>query len=231
MKTSFQNFYLFLKNPRQLKLSKDKKALTVDFTTLFFIDFAFTALLISAFALLLHFDIIKEYEGIDLLKEYGVLGTFFIACILAPILEELIFRWHLIDLNSAVYFVCLSIGILIISQINGTIMQFGAIVAALVSAVLIIEFLNKKGKFYTAKFWIKIYPFLFYYTAIIFGLVHLSNYKELTVTDPSFVFYIASQTFGGLGLGYLRIKYGLIYSMFFHAFFNLVAVSMAIIFS
>ncbi|WP_420712341.1 type II CAAX prenyl endopeptidase Rce1 family protein [Pedobacter sp. SL55] len=93
-----------------------------------------------------------------------------------------------------------------------------------------ISFLRKKGKFYSIRAWKKNYPFLFYYTAIVFGLIHLSNYKDLTVSDPSFVLYIASQTFGGLSLGYLRIKYGLTYSILFHAFFNLIVFSLAILF-
>ncbi|MNK00062.1 CAAX amino terminal protease self- immunity [compost metagenome] len=230
MKESLQNFYLFLKKPSLIKQSKDKKLLATDFTALFIIDFTFTVLLFSVFGILLHFDIIKEYEGIDIFKEYGALGTLFIACIIAPVLEETIFRYHLRDLNGAIYFIFISIGILIISQIDGIGSQFATIVLALVIAVSVIEFLKKKGRFYSAKFWKKTYPFLFYYTSFIFGLVHLSNYNGLTVSDPSFVFYIASQTVGGLGLGYLRIKYGLVYSMLFHAFFNLVWVLFAILF-
>lgn len=230
MKKSLYAFYLFLKKPTPLKQSKDKRRLMVDFLSLFSLDLIFTALLLSGFYLLLHFNVIKEYDGIDILKEYGILGAFFMACVFAPILEELVFRWHLKDLNGAVYFIFLSFAGLLISQIRGTLIQLGLLVAALAGAVLVIEFLKKKGKFYAIRLWKKKYPFLFYYTAIIFGLVHLGNYKTITVTDPSFVLYIASQTFGGLGLGYLRIKYGLKYSILFHACFNLLCVLLALLF-
>lgn len=157
-------------------------------------------------------------------------GAFAIACIFAPVLEELIFRWHLRDLYGTVYFIFLSLAGLMISQVNSVLIQLGIIITALVAAVLVIEFLKKKGKWYAIRVWKKNYPFIFYYTAIIFGLIHLSNYKELTIADPSFVFYIASQAFGGLSLSYLRIKYGLGYSILFHACFNFVCVLLAILF-
>lgn len=231
MKKSFQDFVFFLKKPSPLKQLKDRKVLIEDFAVLSILYVSFTIVLLSVFGLLLHFNLVNEYKGVDLLKEFGVLGTLFLACIVAPLLEETVFRYHLKDLNGAIYFIFLSLGVLGVSQVTGIRIQFTIIGTALVFAVLVIEFLKRKRRFLVAKFWIRIYPFLFYYTAIIFGLVHLSNYKDLTISDPSFVFYIASQAFGGLGLGYLRIKFGLIYSMLFHALFNLLMVSLVILFS
>lgn len=230
MKKSFQNFIQFLKRPDLIKASKDRKLLMTEFGTLFLIDIIFTALLFSIFGLLLHFNLVKEYNGIDFLKEYGVLGSLALACVFAPFIEELLFRWHLKDLNGSIYFFTLSMGLLITSQISNHWVQFGVIIGAIALAATVISFLRKKPKIYSLKKWKKCYPFLFYYTAVIFGLIHLSNYKELSIADPSFVFYIGSQAFGGLSLGYLRIKYGLIYGMLFHAFFNLVVFSLAILF-
>jgi hypothetical protein len=71
------------------------------------------------------------------------------------------------------------------------------------------------------------YVFLFYYTAVIFGYVHISNIKGLTIADLSFVLYISSQLFGGLTMGYIRLKYGLGYSMLFHGCFNAIAIPIA----
>lgn len=230
MQKSLQNFVAFLKKPKPLKQLKDKKLLLRDFTTLFILYVSFTTVLLSVFGLLLHFNLIKEYKSIDFLKEFGVLGTLFLACIIAPLVEETVFRYHLKDLNGAIYFIFLSFGVLTVSQVNGVRLQFAIMIIALVLAVLVIEFLKRKRKVFALKMWVKIYPLLFYYTAILFGLMHLSNYKDLTLTDPSFVFYIASQVFGGLGLGYLRIRYGLVYSMLFHALFNFVMVSLIILF-
>lgn len=230
MKNSLYNFYQFLKKPSLLEKQKDKSLLFKDFAALFLLDILFTALLVGLFYILLHFNLISEHEGINLLKEYGVWGALAFACILAPLLEEVFFRWHLRDLHGSIYFAFLSLAGLIASQITGALIQFIIVIISIVLAAISISFLRKKGKFYSIRAWKKNYPFLFYYTAIVFGLIHLSNYKDLTVSDPSFVFYIASQTFGGLSLGYLRIKYGLTYSILFHAFFNLIVFSLAILF-
>ena len=230
IKKSLQNFYLFLKNPRLLKKSKDKKQLIKDFIALFLLDLFFAVALVGLFYILLHFNIIKEYVSIDILKEYGVWGALLIACILAPLIEELIFRWHLRAFYGAIYFSFLSVAGLIVSQVNSAFIQLGILITFIIIAYSIVQFLRRKGRLYSVKIWQKTYPYLFYYTTIIFGLIHLSNFKELTITDPSFILYIASQSFGGLGLGYLRIKYGLVYSMLFHAFFNLAAISLAILF-
>ncbi|WP_317172487.1 type II CAAX prenyl endopeptidase Rce1 family protein [Pedobacter foliorum] len=73
------------------------------------------------------------------------------------------------------------------------------------------------------------YVFLFYYTAILFGYIHIANTKELTMADPSFVLYIGSQIFGGLSMGYLRVKYGLKYGILLHAAFNFIAVPLALL--
>ena len=230
MKESLQNFYLFLKKPSLIKQSKDRSQLMADLSSLYLVYFVFTALLFSVFGLLLHFKIIKEYEEIDILKKYGVLGTILFACLLAPFFEELIFRYHLRKLKATIYFFFISIAVMMSFLASSEIVQFAIVAAALIIAALTIDLLKKKGKIYTLKVWKKCYPFQFYYTAVVFGLIHLGNHKGLTVCDPSFVFYIASQTVGGLGLGYLRIKYGLVYSMLFHAFFNLVWVLFAILF-
>ncbi|SOD19821.1 type II CAAX prenyl endopeptidase Rce1 family protein [Pedobacter xixiisoli] len=229
MKKSLLLFYQFLKKPSFLK-KKDKEVLVKDFAALFLLDLFFSVLIVGLFYILLHFKIIREHESADLLKEYGILGTLIIACFFAPILEEIFFRWHLRDLHGSIYFTFLSVSGLIVSQINGSLLQFSIVLAALISAAFTISFLKKKGKFYSVRIWRKSYPFLFYYTAIIFGLIHLSNFKDLTITDPTFLIYIASQTFGGLSLGYIRIKHGLVYSILFHACFNLAAVSLSILF-
>lgn len=85
MKTSLLNFYLFLKKPTLLKTSKNRKELAIDFWTVFLLDLLFSVLLVGLFYALLHFKLIKEYSGPDLLKEYGVLSTLAFACILAPL--------------------------------------------------------------------------------------------------------------------------------------------------
>lgn len=60
----------------------------------------------------------------------------------------------------------------------------------------------------------------FYIVAILFGYIHISNY-ELT---PSVILFspllIAPQAFVGLYLGFIRIRFGLIWSIALHACYN-----------
>ncbi|MGQ7853262.1 CPBP family glutamic-type intramembrane protease [Pedobacter sp. WC2501] len=75
------------------------------------------------------------------------------------------------------------------------------------------------------------FGYLFYYAAIIFGLTHLGNIKGLTLSDPAFPLFVSSQIFTGLSLGFIRIKYGLGYSMLLHGCFNFILVLLTFFFS
>lgn len=69
--------------------------------------------------------------------------------------------------------------------------------------------------------WNKYFKFFFYAFAIVFALIHLSNYNNNSilffVLAPIIVF---SQFFGGLTLGYIRLKLGFIWGVLQHSLFN-----------
>jgi hypothetical protein len=75
------------------------------------------------------------------------------------------------------------------------------------------------------------FGYLFYYSAIIFGLIHLTNIKGLTLSDPAFIIFVISQAFAGLSLGYLRVKYGLVYAIVLHGFLNFIMITLEFFFS
>lgn len=180
--------------------------------------------------LLVEFKLIKDYQGPDLLKKYGVYGTFFVGCILAPVLEESVFRWHLRKRYVSVYFVLLSVAGLIIWFTPITWLCFLIFFAGLTMAIVMEYYLKKKSQ--TSQYLLrkKMFPFVFYFSAIIFGLVHLGNFEGLTFKDPAFIIFISSQTFGGLTMGYICIKYGLRYSMLLHACYNFIFLILSILF-
>lgn len=93
-----------------------------------------------------------------------------------------------------------------------------------IAAVMLMDKLKRLRK---VKVFRTYYVFLFYYTAFLFGYVHITNIKGLHLTDPSFLLYIGSQIFGGFTMGYIRVKYGLKYSILLHAAFNMIAVPIA----
>ena len=75
------------------------------------------------------------------------------------------------------------------------------------------------------KFWLKNYRFFFYASAIIFGLVHITNYENrftllLALFTP---FIILSQLASGFVMGYLRVRLGFLWGFLYHAIWNFVA--------
>ena len=76
---------------------------------------------------------------------------------------------------------------------------------------------QKINKFYSHHF-----PLLFYLSAIIFAAVHLLNYLDLGEIFYMSILLVAPQFLVGLLLGYIRMIYGLFWSMIAHFLHNAV---------
>ena len=225
-------YWHFLKRPELLKLSKDKKTLVKDFYWLLLLDLLFVAIVFSIYYGFSHFRIIKEYkEEVDVLKKYGIYGALFIGGIIAPLTEEFLFRWHLRKRYFTIYFVCFSMALIVGYFIHSSYLNWPIFIVFLIISLILHSYFKRISTTRKQRFWMKLYPYIFYYTALVFGLVHLTNIKGLTLADPAFLFFVSSQVFGGLSMGYLRIKHGLIYSILFHACFNLIAILLEFFFS
>lgn len=61
---------------------------------------------------------------------------------------------------------------------------------------------------------------IFYCSAVSFGLMHLTNYDLNNVSVPASLFYVVPQTLGGFFLGYIRMKFGFWYAYMFHGISN-----------
>lgn len=64
------------------------------------------------------------------------------------------------------------------------------------------------------------FKFIFYIFTIIFGLVHLFNYNITTKTLLLSPFLIAPQIILGGYLGFIRVRFGLIWSILLHLIYN-----------
>lgn len=77
-------------------------------------------------------------------------------------------------------------------------------------------------RFFTREKWNRIFPYLVYVSAFAFGFVHLDNY-----VNHSWKFYvlspliIISQLSGGFILSYIRVRLNMLYSLLYHAVWNL----------
>ncbi|SFA42674.1 CAAX protease self-immunity [Pedobacter suwonensis] len=181
---------------------------------------------------LLHFEIIDEYvEKFDILKKLGLTVALLIACILAPLLEESLFRWHLRSKYLSIYFVCFTLALIADYFINSPFLKWPIYTFFFFISLIIRGYFKRMDIRKKVVFQRQSFGYLFYYSAIIFGLIHLTNIKDLTLSDPVFIIFIISQFFSGLSMGYMRIKYGLIYSILLHSIFNFIMILLEFFFS
>ena len=130
---------------------------------------------------------------------------FFFAVIIAPFLEEIMFR--LILKFRSNFLILWPLQLLILLQVDNKINLLKTI----------------------RKFWNKFYGWIFYLVSIAFGIIHILNF------EPSLNIYllapvlVAPQILIGINLGYLRIRFGLIWSILFHAFYNGILLSIALL--
>jgi hypothetical protein len=223
---TFSAYWQFLKKPRLLKLVNDRRMLWKDISWLLILNFAFAGMVSLVYWILLKYDLIIKYEEFDIFK-YGFAIAMILGGIVAPILEEFVFRWQLRKPKVSVWFVMISMAFLTSSFTGNEYAKFFIFIFFIVVGLAVFPVIEKLNRMKSVKVFRGYYVFLFYYTAIIFGYVHIANIKGLTMADPSFIIYISAQIFGGLSMGYIRVKYGLGYSMIMHGCFNAVVLPIA----
>ena len=218
-------YWHFLKRPELLKLSKDNKSIWRDLLCVLILDLLFAGIVMGIYYTLVHFKIIDEYvEKFDILKKYGLTIALFIGCIFAPLLEESLFRWHLRGKYLPIYFVCFTLAIIADYLINSIFLKWPIYIIFFFISLILHGYFKRMDIRTKVVFQRQSFGYLFYYSAILFGLIHLTNIKDLTLSDPAFIIFVISQFFSGLSLGYMRIKYGLIYSILLHGLLNFVLI-------
>jgi Type II CAAX prenyl endopeptidase Rce1-like len=162
----------------------------------------------------------------DLIAPMGK-AALFVIVMLVPYIEELIFRLPLNLKRGSMNFTIIFLSFILIGggieKLN--LGQWGSGLAfLLLITIMIIAF-----KYLTEEFWNSFkttrFKYVFYTSAIIFGLVHIGNFASsdyrLWVFYP---FFVLTQLSLGLFAGSLRMQYGLIWGVFLHALVNLPAV-------
>lgn len=216
----------FLKSPHYI-VSKQELNLSTYLKVLYFLLISELLILFvinTVLNILFNFDVIvltnTTFSTIDL----------FTILLLAPIFEELIFRHPLkFNLFSIVNSVLIIILVpMVLFKIN-TLNE--ALILYFITQV-IVNFFAKEFKYENKikKFYIKHYKYFFWLFASIFGLLHLNQF-EFNIQNFSPIIILATPyIFGGLYLGYVRLMYGLRYSMLLHANYNLIGVLAALFF-
>jgi len=165
------------------------------------------------------------FKGTNLVEELlandNIFFTILLAVIIAPAIEEVIFRLPLKNTPKN-----LSISLAVVTVILSARYQQDAPFILLIAAVpllatLYMHYISKPIiKKMIAGTFSKYYPVIFYSAAIIFGSVHMLNYTNIQSGVAILPLLIIPQTFIGILLGYIRLRYGFIYAVLFHGIYN-----------
>jgi len=170
------------------------------------------------------FALFEEY--FDTYQDIGesTLELLFYGVILAPILEELMFRMPLKYREShlKVYFIVISLFFFAAHWSIGLL--------ALATSITLATFSWKtKFKHDLAHYHKKYSREIFWVLTSLFALVHIFNYTPETIPFWVYPFMVIPQFISGFLFGIVRIRFGLRYSMLLHACLNLILISMEII--
>jgi len=175
-------------------------------------------LLISTIPILLKTFLNLRTEDIRLAPIYVCLSMITIG----PFMEELIFRLILKPTysNLICIFLLLSYFAFILARKHYTI----TLLLVLLLAIFIVFILcNKKIRWKVQYIFIKRFTPLFYLSCISFGLIHLLNYSNFsTISIILSPILILPQIVAGAFMGFVRMKYGIFFSILFHSLYNII---------
>ena len=208
IKETLNDLVVFLKNPIEkqdnTKTIKDKIKILI---VVLFIDFVVAGIIMGIAAIIEHFGLINTEDHLlyGLLEESPVWLILLLTVIIVPFIEELVFRLPLRFKYN--YFLRFT---LLLSYIAG-----------------------KKNKIRLENclktLWNKYFRFTFYSIALVFGLVHLTNYDIAIAIIIFAPILICSQFVGGLLMGYLRVRYSFILGFILHAVYNGILIGASLI--
>ncbi len=227
-KSELGAFAQFLKRPHRRKQLASSRGEAARRLVLFF-------LLTVAFDILVYLPLSRVLEflgGFSEIERSGI-SFGFSALVLAPVLEELIFR---AGLRSAGY--CLYAGpVLIAAFFSGY--QLCLILAGLVVVIAVIgRLLDKRHtrlhgsglKFVRGRQFLHLYPLVFWTYAAGFALMHILNFHIEGPLGILVVLAVSSQFFGGICMAYLRLRDGLPSAMALHFLNNAVYLALGALF-
>lgn len=143
--------------------------------------------------------------------------------LLAPVLEELVYRGWLTGRTAALRFAAFGFAAEALLFAALFVEEAAAMPMALVAVGLVfaglVQWLATRERDRAVPGWfIRHFHWLVWGSSLLFGLMHLGNYESLT--HPLGVLVVLPQTIGGLLLAYTRTRLGLGAAMVHHAAYN-----------
>ncbi len=215
MNHSSLNLSVFLQNPKYIKSTDINWS---QFILLLFLAFAFMFVALIPIAVLnkiFNFDHIHAHKT--------ALSMFFGAVLIAPVIEELMFRLLLKPIKqNLIIFIIITLPFSIYLCIIASYLGFTLLI---LFQLLILVLINTPQHylFKTQRIFIRHFKFFYYFSIISFGFLHITNFtfEEVNVwillCSPLLV---APQCILGAIIGFIRVKFGFTYAIGFHASYN-----------
>ncbi|QTD54870.1 CPBP family glutamic-type intramembrane protease [Parasphingorhabdus cellanae] len=185
------------------------------------------AIAIVLFPIMLAFDVSMSNSMAGLFQR-PVWQLLLIVVIAGPIVEELMFRsWLsgsprlLIPFFGLILWMALTYSYEQLGWPGPAAMGTAPLLAVIAGAVLICVIAFWKRP--VPRWYVRIFPLIFWIQALLFGSVHIFNYAG---DNPAALLpFVLPQTVGGLIWGYARIRYGWWTNIVMHMAYNLIATS------
>lgn len=205
--SSWLGLWQFVKKPIEERDQKQNNGYKLgQLCSILILDLAIMFVLILLISVVEEIGLIDadSHKVLDFMQSKPLLGLFS-AVIIAPIFEEFFFRTYIVKRYSPIR---------LIAFLSDT---FGIY--------------SKEKIFPTLEsFWDRYYTYMVYFSAVVFAFVHIFNYELSTNIWLLSPVLVAPQFVMGLILAYFRVRFGLFWSMCFHALHNLVLIGPAIFF-
>lgn len=156
----------------------------------------------------------------------------FLSCFFLPLIEEIVFRLSLVFSRCNLSLTIAGISFIIVNNFLKVQALFTEenyystrIIVSIFLSMLIgilFYFASKKYEVTFAYFFKNNFRIIYYLSALIFAILHISNFE---INLHYFLIYplmILPSIFFGLAVGFVRVKYGFFYSVFIHVINNMV---------
>ncbi len=199
MQMTWYKLFAFLKSPKDEKDPiQTQKYRFKALLSILVLDIIIAIILIQLIFLVETLGLVDlgSHKSMDLMEENPYLALFF-GIIIAPIFEEIIFRTYIVERYSPIKIIAFFVGI------TGT--------------------HNRNNTYHRLKkYWEKYYKVVIYFSALLFAYIHITNYDINTDIWLFSPLLVSPQFVIGLFLAYIRVKFGLVWAILFHALHNIV---------
>lgn len=227
-------FWQFLKAPQQLEALHEKPAqVWRPFWQLFLLKLASTLVisaLLYAIIRLMGYNPFASHRLDRFLQENNPLLVLLALAVVGPAVEEYFFRTPLRYSRMRLFIAFLALVFFVLPTLL-ELLHISTLLSALVWMVSLMlalwVVLSDRKAWHMRRLWKKHFGSVFYVSAALFALVHLTNYENLRLPVALIPLLVVPQFIGALFWGYTRLRFNLTWAIVAHGMFNALLVGFA----